>query len=592
MQAARLWRNVLAETPIRKGIERIEGRRGHATLRVDGVLMHSLYQPEQEAQRLLDSAELDPRRPVLVIGLALGYHVLELMARGYTVAVVEAEAAVARLALEGPLGDTDTPLGIGLSEDLATSPVFKQIAANLPQILIHPPTERLHPEFVSAIKERLANAALSGQHLSVAVVGPMFGGSLPIAGYLAEAFRRLGHRTLEVTNAQAWDLYHEATTGVNDPNASAQLGQLLTHFLSEWNYARVAEFNPEICIVLAQAPVAPEFPLRLAKQGIVTAFWYVENWRHLPYWKNIAPHYDAFFHIQPGEFERQLDAIGCRHHAFIQTACDPEVHRPVDLAQEEARDYDCDLSFAGAGYYNRVQLFKGLTDYRFKIWGVNWNDRALATHVVGGEQRFDTETFMKIVAASKINLNLHSSTTHEGVDPSADALNPRVFEIAAAGGFQLCDSCIGLDRHFNPDTEVPVYRDLKELRAKIDYYLAHPGERAETALRARERALREHTYVHRAQAMLDYLFAHHGARILRRGVRVQRTIGEMIAQIGPDSELGRWLTTLPLDDLFVPETIQNHLKTIQVTKNHPAQLFTYLHEVLESAEAMIREHRG
>ena len=67
---------------------------------------------------------------------------------------------------------------------------------------------------------------------------------------------------------------------------------------------------------------------------LVTAFWFVENWRHMRYWDQIAPAYDAFFHIQPGEFEAKLDAIGCAHHAFVQTGCDPALHRPVTLEQK------------------------------------------------------------------------------------------------------------------------------------------------------------------------------------------------------------------------------------------------------------------
>ena len=44
----------------------------------------------------------------------------------------------------------------------------------------------------------LARNALEQHRLGIAVVGPMFGGSLPIAGYLERAFRNLGHRTLLV----------------------------------------------------------------------------------------------------------------------------------------------------------------------------------------------------------------------------------------------------------------------------------------------------------------------------------------------------------------------------------------------------------
>jgi len=267
------------------------------------------------------------------------------------------------------------------------------------------------------------------------------------------------------------------------------------------------------------------------------------------------------------------------------------VHRTVELTAEERSLYACDLSFAGAGYYNRLQFFKGLTDYNFKIWGVDWPERELAKHVAGGERRFSSEEFMKIVAGSKINLNLHSSTTHDGVDPKCDAINPRVFEIAAAGGFQLCDPCIGLEKHFDFETELPVYRDLQELRARIDYFLAHPEERAAVADRARQRVLRDHTYAHRARQMLDLIFDRHGARILKRGVRVQRTVGEMVERVGAESELGRWLATLPKDALFTQEVINAFIRPGLAGMTYPEKVFTYMKEVREFAESLLKGQR-
>jgi len=338
---------------------------------------------------------------------------------------------------------------------------------------------------------------------------------------------------------------------------------------------------------MAQAPVGPKFPLRLAKEGIVTAFWYVENWRHLPYWQDIAAYYDYFFHIQPGEFEEKLAEVGCPAHAYVQTGCDPAVHRPVELTGDEEREFACDISFAGAGYYNRVQMFSGLTDYKFKIWGVNWPGRELQPLLCRPGERFTAERFAKIVAGSKISLNLHSSATHEGVDSKCDAINPRVFEIAACGGFQLCDPCVGLDQLFDFESELPVYRDLTELRAKIDYFLAHPDERAQTAARARERALRDHTYQNRAQQMLDLIIERYGARILRKGVRVQRTVAEMAERIGRDTPTGQYLASLPPDLLFTHENVNAQLTKPHADLTYPEKVFVYLREVRDFAETLL-----
>lgn len=591
MRPAEAWRTELHDLPGRDDICILEARTGKPTLKAGGVFLHSRYDPEREAAQLVDSAALDPARPVLIVGLGLGYHVLELLQRGFEAAVVEPDAAVAREALEGPLAAATFPLGVGDIDAIAASAAFRALARRMPQVLVHPPTARLQERYVDAVRAALARCAFAGIRLSVAVVGPMYGGSLPITKYLADAFRTLGHRTLQVDNDAGWPLYEAVTSSVEHTRAKSQLGQMVTALLGEWSYARVAEFNPEICIVIAQAPVSSNFPARLAESGTVSAFWFVENWRHMPYWKQVSREYDFFFHIQPGAFDRELDAIGCKHHAFVQTGCDPAVHRPVELTPEEHRVFDCDLSFAGAGYYNRNRFFRGLTDYNFKIWGVNWTERELARLVQRRDQRFTSEEFMKIVAASKISLNLHSSNRSEGVDPNCDAINPRVFEIAAAGGFQLCDPCIGLEDHFDFAAELPTFASLAELRAKIDYYLSHPDERKQIAARARERALREHTYERRAHQMLDLILEHHGARLLKRGVRVQRSVSEVLERVGPDTELGQYLTLWPKDFLFTYDALTEMQQRRVGEGLYAARVFAYLREVRDFAEALLKERR-
>jgi spore maturation protein CgeB len=587
MKPAREWLSELQAVSLPPDLEETGGREGEPTLRAGAVYLHSRYRPREEAARLVDAAQLDAGRPVLVLGLGLGYHVLELQRRGFAVAVVEPNPAVARLAVQGPMRESSVLLGIGDAAAVAEEPGFIEFAEDLPQVLVHPPTARLHPGWAEAMAAALARTALRRQRLSVAVVGPMYGGSLPVAQYLARALERLGHRTLFVDNSQGWQLYDVATRTVKTRKAAEQLGSLLVNFLGEWSYARVAEFAPDVCIVVAQAPVGKPFATRLSQAGIATAFWFVENGRHLGYWRDVAPVYDYFFHIQPGPFEAQLDAAGCRRHAYLPTGCDPEIHRPVELTPQEREEYGCDLSFAGAGYFNRVQTFLGLTDYDFKIWGVNWDARELQPLLQRAEERFTPEEFAKIVAGSKINLNLHSSTEHAGVDPGADAINPRVFEVAACGGFQLCDPCRGLEDFFDPDTEVPTYRNLTELRARIDYFLAHPEEREAMARRARERALREHTYEQRARQMLERILDACGPRILRKGIRVQRTVAEVAERVGRDTPLGQYLCSLPADLPFTQETLAERIGPPIGERGYVEAVFTYLEEVRRSTEALL-----
>ena len=570
-----------------------EGRGGAPTLKIGNVYLHSRYNPHEEAARLIDSAGLDLKRPVLVIGVGLGYHVIELLNRGACVAVAEFDPAVAQFAVKGLLRDSDVLLGVGEPGAIVGTKGFRAFAEKVPQVFVHPPTARIHPECCETLSVLTAKTALGLHRLRIVVVSPMYGGSLPISGYLERGFRALGYTTLLVDNSVAWDLYKTATEGVKAKHTSKQLGDMIATFLGEWSYARVSEFSPDICIVLAQAPVGPAFAARLLRDGVVTAFWYVENWRHLPYWKDIARFYDVFFHIQPGEFEQQLAKAGARCTAYVQTGCDPDIHKPIELSDEDRKEFQCDVSFAGAGYCNRVQTFKGLTDYRFKIWGVDWPSRELQPLVCGEGERFTPERFTKIVAGSSINLNLHSSATHEGVDPQCDAINPRVFEIAACGGFQLCDPCIGLDTLFDFDTELPIYRNLAELRSKINYYLKRPEERQRIAGAARDRALRDHTYEKRAQQMLDVIVEHYGTRILAKGIRIQRTVAEVADRVGHDTELGQYLASLPADMLFTHENVNEQLVQSRDREGavYPEKVFAYLREVRDFAETLLEMRR-
>ena len=121
-------------------------------------------------------------------------------------------------------------------------------------------------------------------------------------------------------------------------------------------------------------------------------------------------------------------------------------------------------------------------------------------------KRIDSEEIVKIYNAGKINLNLHSSTYHTGVNPEGDFVNPRTFEIPACGGFQLVDDRSELPELMNPGTEVVTFRSIDELCQKVDYYLNHENEAKSIADRGKKRILKEHTIQHRMREMLIHIF--------------------------------------------------------------------------------------
>jgi spore maturation protein CgeB len=49
------------------------------------------------------------------------------------------------------------------------------------------------------------------------------------------------------------------------------------------------------------------------------------------------------------------------------------------------------------------------------------------------------------------------------------------------------------------------YRDKEELRELSIYFLKHPEERREIAMKAKKRVLEEHTYFHRIRKLIRFV---------------------------------------------------------------------------------------
>ncbi len=93
-----------------------------------------------------------------------------------------------------------------------------------------------------------------------------------------------------------------------------------------------------------------------------------------------------------------------------------------------------------------------------------------------------------------------------------DAVNQRVFDCPAAGGFLITDNQPDLHELFDVAQEVVTYESLPELQDKITYYLNHPEERESIVNRARTRVLAEHTHRHRLQSLETYLKPRFGVK--------------------------------------------------------------------------------
>jgi spore maturation protein CgeB len=293
----------------------------------------------------------------------------------------------------------------------------------------------------------------------------------------------------------------------NDLRQGMMRGQYV-EFVSQVLLETFHEKPVDILICMAQAPISAKALMELRSRGVITVLWFVEDYLRFTYWREMAKHYDFVFTIQKGECIEKMKAAGAGEVHYLPTACDPSFHQPLRLSEEDKERWGSPISFVGAGYHNRVQAFAGLANYPFKIWGSEWPAAKPFDRLVQEDsRRVKPEEYVKIFNATDININLHSSSERDGVDPSGDFVNPRTFELAACGAFQLCDERSLLPELFEVGDEIITFSTLEEMREQIEYYLAHPEERNAVCERARARILRDHSYERRLEQMLSIVYA-------------------------------------------------------------------------------------
>lgn len=341
--------------------------------------------------------------------------------------------------------------------------------------------------------------------LRILVVLPIYGGSLPIGRYCAQALRELGHSVRVFDVSQLYSSYQAIRDLDVQPAGQVTIIKSFLRFVSQAAWIQAEEQKPQIVLALAQAPLDRHVLLRMRQSGMRTVMWFVEDRQVLNYWETVAPQYDAFAVIQKEPFLEELARIGQKHAFYLPLAALPDFHKPLKLDSKEKKVYGSAISFLGAGYPNRRLAFRPLADRDFRIWGSDWEDEpVLAANIQRNGARIGEEESVKIYNSALINLNLHSSLQTDRLVSGGDFVNPRTFELAAMGAFQLVDERALMPELF-AENELATFRTEQELYEKIDYFLAHPEEREAYAQRARERTLRDHTYQQRMITLVDYM---------------------------------------------------------------------------------------
>lgn len=186
----------------------------------------------------------------------------------------------------------------------------------------------------------------------------------------------------------------------------------------------------------------PAAIVALRRVGIRAAWWFTEA----PYETNddrelaLASHMDIAFvneRSSVADFQRAVESNrpGARAY-YLRHAYDPDTHypRPIDVTTPEER---ADVLFIGTGFTERQHLFEccdwtGINLVLGGLWRGLYPNYRLFPHLK--YPLLHNAEVSRLYAGAKLVVN-----EHRDGGPTAESANPRVWELAACGVFQISD---------------------------------------------------------------------------------------------------------------------------------------------------------
>ena len=286
-------------------------------------------------------------------------------------------------------------------------------------------------------------------------------------------YQQVLHKIPQIRNIKAKEIYKIYQ------NNEIDLTIVVHDFLSKQEIEQIKKIN--------KAPIAIWFPDHMG--NFQKSMFYIAGYDFL-FFK------DKYI-VQKLRDEFNLNAF------YLPQCCNPSKHKIVSLSEQDKITYGCQITNAGNLYPSRAALYKQLTQYDFKMWGAPpaiWLNVPELKHIMMGKSVFNEEK-SKAFQSAKIVLN-------NMLMQELDGVNKRTFEVAACGGFQIATHNKEINNLFEEDKEIVTYKNFKELKSKIDYYLdpKNEAERKQIITAGHKRSINDHTYEIRMKSMLNTIF--------------------------------------------------------------------------------------
>ncbi len=176
----------------------------------------------------------------------------------------------------------------------------------------------------------------------------------------------------------------------------------------------------------------------------------------------------------------------------IDKMLDPALVEKLDIHEKRHAEI---LMFVEQTLRLRQEMLQLLEPDGLEVRGdEGWNE---LTKPAGGPVDYNTQ-LANVYRQAEINLNITSIQM-------PTAVNQRVLDCPAAGGFLLTDAQPALENMFDTHYEIASYTSPEECLDLFRFYRTNPKARRELTQRAQRRIINEHTYAHRLITIADLL---------------------------------------------------------------------------------------
>jgi len=201
--------------------------------------------------------------------------------------------------------------------------------------------------------------------------------------------------------------------------------------------------------------------------------------------------YDVYVTNHYETFEKYKTVIPVHYN---QTACDFKYHKNLYLKK------DIDVSLIGCGLHprfknkkERLEIVKDINNTvscNLQVYGSGWFSASYTHKAITGSE------FLNVINRSKIGLDIQDFFS---------PLAHRMFEYSACATPVITRERDEVFKVFEKDKEILTYKNKKDLKEKLNYYLKNADLLTEIGVNAANRCKKEHDVSFRVAGILDFL---------------------------------------------------------------------------------------